>query len=74
MEKHVEEKKSFLVKLGLRIKELRKLKGMSQQELAGGCNYEKASMSRIESGKTNSTIFTLKAISVVLQVQLAELF
>ena len=47
---------------------------MTQNELAIRCNFEKASMSRIESGKTNVTILTLKKISEALGVQINELF
>lgn len=64
----------FLVKLGTRIKELRNSKKMTQQDLAILCDFEKASMSRIESGRTNTTILTLLKISKVLDVPLKEFF
>lgn len=64
----------FLASLGARIKELRLKKGMTQVELAILCNFEKASMSRIESGKTNVTVLTLRRISNALDVQITEFF
>lgn len=64
----------LLVKLGNRIKAIRKRKGMSQNELALECDFEKASMSRIEAGLTNTTIRTLFKISRALDVPMAELF
>ena len=64
----------FLVALGSRIKQIRAEKKMSQINLAAKCEFEKASMSRIESGKTNSTILTLKKISNALEVPVSELF
>ena len=64
----------FLVSLGERIKELRIEKNMTQNELAIQCNFEKASMSRIESGKTNITVLTLRKISKALEVDIAEFF
>lgn len=64
----------FLVSLGARIKELRIEKNMTQNELAIQCNFEKASMSRIESGKTNITVLTLRKISKALEVDVAEFF
>lgn len=64
----------FLVSLGARIKELRIEKNMTQNELAIQCNFEKASMSRIESGKTNVTVLTLRKISKALEVDVAEFF
>ena len=39
----------FLKALGGRIKALRSDQNISQQELAGVCDFEKANMSRIES-------------------------
>jgi transcriptional regulator with XRE-family HTH domain len=64
----------FLASLGAKIKELRIKKDMSQNELAINCNFEKASMSRIEAGKTNITILTLKKISTALDIELVEFF
>jgi transcriptional regulator with XRE-family HTH domain len=64
----------FLTSLGARIRELRLKKNLTQNELAMLCNFEKASMSRIESGKTNVTILTLKKISKALDVELVEFF
>lgn len=48
-------KKELLVKLGSRIKEEREANGMTQQELAARCNFEKSNMSRLESGNTKPT-------------------
>lgn len=64
----------FLAALGARIKELRLKKNMTQNDLAIHCNFEKASMSRIESGKTNVTVLTLKKISIVLETDIHEFF
>ena len=64
----------FLAALGARIKELRLKKHLTQNELAIMCNFEKASMSRIESGQSNVTVFTLKKISKALDVPLTEFF
>jgi transcriptional regulator with XRE-family HTH domain len=58
----------FLVTLGANIRELRLKNNMTQSELAYRCKFEKASMSRIESGKMNITVLTLKKISHVLKV------
>ena len=64
----------FLSRLGARIKEMRSKKGYSQTYLVNHCNFEKASMSRIESGKTNITVLTLKKISKALEVEMTDLF
>ena len=60
----------FLAALGTKIKKLRLKKNMTQNDLAVQCKFEKASMSRIESGKTNVTILTLKKISAVLETDI----
>jgi transcriptional regulator with XRE-family HTH domain len=64
----------FLFQLGTRIRRIRAKKNMSQFQLASLCDFEKASMSRIESGKTNTTILTLRKISKALGVEIHELF
>jgi transcriptional regulator with XRE-family HTH domain len=62
----------FLAILGARIKEIRVKKNMTQNDLAIQCNFDKASMSRIESGKTN--ILTLRKICKILDVEMTEFF
>ena len=62
----------FLSLLGARIRTLRMSKEMTQNELANQCEFEKASMSRIEGGKTNITILTLRKISRALDIDIAE--
>ncbi len=61
------------IKIGNRIKSLRESKGISQQDLAAICNFEKANLSRIEAGRTNPTISTLYKISQALEISVAEL-
>jgi DNA-binding XRE family transcriptional regulator len=63
----------LLTDVGAKIKKIRTEKKMSQNDLAVLCSFEKASMSRIESGKTNITILTLLKISKALNVEIAEL-
>jgi DNA-binding Xre family transcriptional regulator len=63
----------FLKELGAKIKEFRLKKGISQTQLAFLCEFEKASMSRIESGFTNITVLNLKKISDALEVNVMEL-
>jgi len=50
------------------------MKGMTQHELAFQCNFEKASMSRIEAGRTNITIRTLYKIAQALETDLHVFF
>lgn len=63
----------LFIKIGDKIKEIRISKGISQQDLAAKCNFEKANMSRIEAGRTNLTIKNAYKISIALGVNLKEL-
>ena len=56
----------LFIKIGDKIKEIRLEKGISQQDLAAKCNFEKANMSRIEAGRTNLTIKNAYKISLAL--------
>jgi transcriptional regulator with XRE-family HTH domain len=64
----------FLLLLGKRIKRIRGEKNITQFKLAALCDFEKASMSRIESGKTNTTVLTLRKISQALEIPVSHLF
>ncbi len=66
------DKKEVLVKIGLKIQQLREEKGIAQQDLAAACNFEKSNMSRIEAGRTNFTIGTLLKICDALGVKLVD--
>lgn len=67
-------KKEIVLKnIGLKIKELREDRNITQQDLAAACNFEKPNMSRIESGGSNLTIGSLLKISEVLKVKLADI-
>jgi transcriptional regulator with XRE-family HTH domain len=63
----------ILINMGAKIKSTRIKRNITQSKLADLCNTEKASMSRIESGKTNLTILTLHKISTALGTDIAEL-
>ncbi|HRG89075.1 MAG TPA: helix-turn-helix transcriptional regulator [Chitinophagales bacterium] len=64
----------YLIEIGRKIRDRRKEKKMSQDEVAALCDIEKANLSRIENGKTNSTILTFRKISLVLFNHTSELF
>ena len=65
---------SLHIRIGKKIKEIRESKGISQQVLAAKCNFEKSNLSRLESGKVNSTISTLEKVSNALEIDIVELF
>jgi len=66
-------KEELQINIGIRIKLLRESKGVSQQDLAAICNFEKGNMSRLEAGRTNPTISTLYKISQALEVKITDL-
>lgn len=68
-------KDNLLVTLGERVQQLRESKGLSQVDLAGKMigKFDTTNISRIESGRTNPTIFTLFRIAEALEVPLNEI-
>lgn len=62
------------IAVGKKIKECRERIGISQQELADRCNFEKSNMSRIEAGRTNLTLKSLLLISKALEIPLITFF
>lgn len=69
------EKSDILKLVGKRIKEVRESKGISQVELVGKMQgiIDPTNISRIESGRTNPTVFTLFRIAEALEINPSEL-
>ena len=69
------DKSEFLKKVGKRIKEVRLQNGISQADLVGRMQGEidPTNISRIESGRTNPTVFTLFRIAEALEVEAKDL-
>jgi transcriptional regulator with XRE-family HTH domain len=63
----------YLIKLGKKIKEIRLKNNISQVELANNCDFEKSNMNRIEAGRANTTIVTLRKIAVALNIKVADI-
>ena len=63
----------FYKKVGKRIQQIRLEKAMTQLDVAALCNYEKSTISRIESGRTNLTLKTLYLLSKALNVSMKDL-
>lgn len=74
MNKRSKSDEVYLKKLGMRIKSIRKEKGITQVALAYACEIEKQNMSRIEAGNTNPNILLLRKICAHLEIPLNELF
>ena len=68
----INEAKLYIL-IGDKIRKTRELQGISQQDLAARCNFEKSNLSRIEAGRTNLTLKTLFKISTELQITIKDL-
>lgn len=60
--------------LGARIKELRKTRGMSQEELSEKVNIDPKHLSRIEVGRGFPSLDTLEKLADALNVELKDFF
>lgn len=67
-------KKEFSEKIGLRIKQLRKTKNISQAELGRICLKDRQHIELIENNKVSANVYTLYLISLALRVEVDELF
>lgn len=60
--------------LGQHLREIRKKKNMSQEDLADNSGLALSQIGRIERGTVNSTISSIFAICRALEIELTELF
>ncbi|MBS1511548.1 MAG: helix-turn-helix transcriptional regulator [Bacteroidetes bacterium] len=60
-------------KFGVRVKEIRQQKGLSQEQLAWETGLEFSQINRIENGKINTSISNLFIIAEALKVEPSEL-
>lgn len=69
------EKSELLKNVGKKIQEIRVSKGLTQVDLVGRIQGEidTTNISRIESGRTNPTLYTLYRIASALEVELTDL-
>ncbi len=67
------EKHPNLVKLGKKIREMRKLKGFSQEDFAAEASLGRTYYGRVERGEQNISIQNLIQIALTLQVEVGEL-
>ncbi len=62
-----------LIKIGKRIKEIRKQKGFSQEAFAAEAELGRTYFGRIERGEQNMSIQNLIQIAITLQVEVSDL-
>jgi putative transcriptional regulator len=66
-------KEVLLKKLGKRIKEIRKEKGITQVQLANWIGKDQQSIQRLESGGVNPSFFYLMEVAKGLEVDIEKL-
>lgn len=64
---------SFILNLGIHIRQLRDKKNMSQQDLANDSGITKSQIARIERAEINTTVRTLIKIANALEIEPKEL-
>jgi len=62
------------IKLGIRIKQIREAKGISQKDLAYEADLDRSYIASIEVGKRNVSIVNIEKIATALNIPLYELF
>lgn len=63
-----------LTEFGQRVRELRKYRGLSQEDFAYECELDRTYVSQVEQGKRNISLRNIKAMADALHVSIAELF
>lgn len=64
----------YIRQFGVKLKELRAQKGMSQEELANEADVSISQVQRIEYGDANPTLATIKVLADALNIQPSEMF
>lgn len=63
----------LLIRLGVRVRKLRKKRGWTQVEMAEKVGIDRSFLADVERGKRNISILNLHAIAIGLQVSLSKL-
>ncbi len=66
--------KEFLQKFGKRIKDLRKIKGYTQDEFSFRANLSRSTLGNIETAQNDVTLSKVKQIADAFEISLSELF
>ncbi len=69
----MEKRHPNLIKIGKRIREIRKQKGFSQEAFAAEAQLGRTYMGRVERGEQNISIQNLIQIALTLRVEVGEL-
>lgn len=68
------DKRAVRLRVGAKIRQLRRLRGLSQEQLAEMVGNSQKHMGQVERGEVNVTIDILTAVAAKLSVDVGELF
>lgn len=68
------DKKEILINLGIRVKEIRLLKGLTQTELAYKIGKDHPSINKLENGKVNPSYIFLLEVAEGLEIDIKDFF
>jgi len=68
------ESTDVLARFGRRVRDLRKARGLSQEDFAAECGLDRTYISGIERGRRNVSLRNLEVIAKAFGISLAELF
>lgn len=71
--KYSETDKTFLERIGNRIRELRIKKNLSQEKLAFACDLDRTYIGSVERGERNISVINLRKIGKALNIELTIL-
>lgn len=70
----MDSKKEILLKFGARVREIRKEKGLSQEELSFRADLHRTYIGMIERAEKNITLANIEKIANALEVSINDLF
>lgn len=70
----MDSKQNILIKFGERVREIRKEKGLSQEELAHKADLHRTYIGMIERAEKNITLLNIEKIAIALEVKISKLF
>ena len=73
MKGSIEDRHKLQKDIGKRIREIRNQRDVSLSTLSANCHMDKPNLSKLETGKTNPTLYMLKRIADYFEISLSEL-
>jgi len=70
----MKESTDVLARFGRRVRDLRKARGLSQEDFAAECGLDRTYISGIERGRRNVSLRNLEVIAKAFGISLADLF